>query len=274
MRQSWSKRRSGESAAVKGVKMEKFHLKGKTAIVIGGSKGLGFGMATGLAEAGADVVLSSRNQADLDRAAKEIGEKTGADVMGIAADITSIDGIEALVEKVVQRFDHIDILLNGAGLNIRKSVLEFEEADWDKVQDVQLKYVFFMCQAVARHMVEKKIKGKIINIASLTSQLGLPNMVAYCAAKGAIVQLTKALANELAPYGINANAIGPGYYETAMTKPIFEDTAYAQKLLSRIPVNRFGLPQDLAGTAVFLASEASDYVTGQVLYVDGGFLAC
>ena len=136
--------------------MEKFHLKGKTAIVIGGSKGLGFGMATGLAEAGADVVLSSRNQADLDRAAKEIGEKTGADVMGIAADITSIDGIEALVEKVVQRFDHIDILLNGAGLNIRKSVLEFEEADWDKVQDVQLKYVFFMCQAVARHMVEKK----------------------------------------------------------------------------------------------------------------------
>ena len=123
-------------------------------------------------------------------------------------------------------------------------------------------------------MIEKKIKGKIINIASLTSQLGLPNMVAYCAAKGAIVQLTKALANELAPYGINANAIGPGYYETTMTKPIFEDTAYAQKLLSRIPVNRFGLPQDLAGTAVFLASEASDYVTGQVLYVDGGFLAC
>ena len=98
--------------------------------------------------------------------------------------ITSIDGIEALVEKVVQRFDHIDILLNGAGLNIRKSVLEFEEADWDKVQDVQLKYVFFMCQAVARHMIEKKIKGKIINIASLTSQLGLPNMVAYCAARG------------------------------------------------------------------------------------------
>lgn len=254
--------------------MEKFELKGKTAIIIGGSKGLGFGMATGMAEAGADVVLSSRNQDDLDRAAKEISQKTGANVVGIAADITSIEGINNLVDKVVTRFGHIDILLNGAGLNIRKSVLEFEEADWDKVQNVQLKYVFFMCQAVAKHMVENKIKGKIINIASLTSQLGLPNMVSYCAAKGAIVQMTKALANELAPYGINANAIGPGYYETAMTKPIFENVEYAQKLLSRIPTNRFGIPEDLAGTAVFLASEASDYVTGQVLYVDGGFLAC
>lgn len=258
----------------KGDIMEKFELKGKTAIIIGGSKGLGFGMATGMAEAGADVVLSSRNQDDLDRAAKEISQKTGANVVGIAADITSIEGINNLVDKVVTRFGHIDILLNGAGLNIRKSVLEFEEADWDKVQNVQLKYVFFMCQAVAKHMVENKIKGKIINIASLTSQLGLPNMVSYCAAKGAIVQMTKALANELAPYGINANAIGPGYYETAMTKPIFENVEYAQKLLSRIPTNRFGIPEDLAGTAVFLASEASDYVTGQVLYVDGGFLAC
>lgn len=251
-----------------------FELKGKTAVVIGGSKGLGFGMATGLAEAGADVVLTSRKQNELDAAAEKICQNTGGNVVGISADITSMEGINQLIAKIEEKFGHIDILLNGAGVNVRKPVLEFEESDWDKVQDVQLKYVFFMCQAVAKHMIKNNIKGKIINIASLTSQLGLPNMVSYCAAKGAIVQITKAMANELAAYGINVNAIGPGYYETEMTKPIFENVEYANKLLSRIPKNRFGLPADLAGTAVFLASSASDYVTGQVVYVDGGFLSC
>ena len=159
-------------------------------------------------------------------------------------------------------------------MNKRFSALEFTEADWDIVQDTQLKYVFFMCQAVAKQMVEKGIKGKIINIASLTSELGLPNMISYCAAKGAIVQITKAMANEWAQYGINVNAIGPGYYETEMTAPLFKDEKRRAELFARIPQKRFGLPSDLAGAAVFLASEASDYVTGQVIYVDGGFLCC
>lgn len=250
-------------------------LKGKTAVVIGGSKGLGFGMATGLAQAGANVVLVSRNQGQLDEAAAKItGETSNDNVIGISADITAIENINALVEKVCDKFGQIDILFNGAGVNKRFSALEFTEADWDAVQDTQLKYVFFMCQAVARQMIEKGIKGKIINIASLTSQLGLPNMISYCAAKGAIVQITKAMANEWAQYGINVNAIGPGYYETEMTAPLFADEKRRAELFARIPQKRFGLPSDLAGAAVFLASEASDYVTGQVLYVDGGFLCC
>ena len=252
-----------------------FSLKEKTAIVVGGSKGLGFGMATGLAQAGANVVLVSRNQGQLDDAAEKISQETGNEnVVGFATDITSVENINGLIAKVCDKFGQVDILFNGAGVNKRFSALEFTEADWDVVQDTQLKYVFFMCLAVAKQMVEKGIKGKIINIASLTSQLGLPNMISYCAAKGAIVQITKAMANEWAQYGINVNAIGPGYYETEMTAPLFADEKRRAELFARIPQKKFGLPSDLAGAAVFLASEASDYVTGQVLYVDGGFLCC
>ena len=151
-----------------------FSLKEKTAIVVGGSKGLGFGMATGLAQAGANVVLVSRNQGQLDDAAAKISQETGNEnVVGFATDITSVENINGLIAKVCDKFGQVDILFNGAGVNKRFSALEFTEADWDVVQDTQLKYVFFMCQAVAKQMVEKGIKGKIINIASLTSQLGL-----------------------------------------------------------------------------------------------------
>lgn len=254
--------------------MDIFLLQNKTAIVVGGSKGLGKGMATGLALAGAKVVLCSRTQNDLDAAAKEIAEKSGnPNVIGIAEDITTMEGINSLVSKTVEVYGQIDILVNAAGINIRKPALEFTEEDWDQVQNTQLKYVFFLSQAVARHMKDKGINGKIINIASLTSQLGLKNMISYCCAKGAIVQMTKAMANELAKDGINVNAIGPGYYETEMTKPLFENPEYRQNLLGRIPKDRFGIPEDLIGAAIFLASSASDYITGQVIYVDGGWLA-
>ena len=240
-----------------------FSLKEKTAIVVGGSKGLGFGMATGLAQAGANVVLVSRNQGQLDDAAAKISQETGNEnVVGFATDITSVENINGLIAKVCDKFGQVDILFNGAGVNKRFSALEFTEADWDIVQDTQLKYVFFMCQAVAKQMVEKGIKGKIINIASLTSRLGLPNMISYCAAKGAIVQITKAMANEWAQYGINVNAIGPGYYETEMTAPLFADEKRRAELFARIPQKKFGLPSDLAGAAVFLASEASVAIWG------------
>lgn len=254
--------------------MDQFSLKGKTVIAIGGSKGLGKGMAEGLALAGADVVISSRKQAELDKTAAELSAATGGNVVGIAADVSTKAGVDGLVAAVEERFGHIDILINGAGLNIRKSILDCTEEDWDAVQNVQIKSVFLMSQAVAHHMIKNKIHGKIINVASLTSQLGLKNMVSYCCAKGAVVQLTKAMANELAELNINVNAIGPGYYETEMTKPLFEVPEKRAELFSRIPMKRFGLPSDLAGAAIFLASSASDYVTGQVIYVDGGWLAC
>jgi NAD(P)-dependent dehydrogenase (short-subunit alcohol dehydrogenase family) len=252
--------------------MDLFSLKGKTALVIGGSKGLCKGIATGFSQAGADVVISSRKQNELDAAAQEISSVTGGIVKGIAADITSVSACQELVDNVAAEFGHIDILVNGAGLNIRKSVLDYEEADWDKVMDVQIKYVFFMGQAVAKHMVANNIKGKIINIASLNSELGLKNMVAYVAAKGGIRQITKAMANELSEYGIGVNAIGPGYFETEMTKPLFQDPENVKRFLARIPVKKIGVPEDLIGTAVFLASNASDYVVGQTIYVDGGWL--
>lgn len=252
--------------------MELFSLKGKTAIVIGGSKGLCKGIASGFSQAGADVVIVSRKQKELDAAAKDISEKTGGVVKGIAADITSMEAINELIAKVEKEFGHIDILLNGAGLNIRKPLIEYTEEDWDKVLDVQLKYVFFMGQAVAKHMIENNIKGKIINVCSLNSELGLKNMIAYVAAKGGIKQLTKAMAHELAEYGISVNAVGPGYFETEMTKPIFENPDNIRRFKERIPFGRTGYPEDLIGTAVFLASSASDYIVGQTIYVDGGYL--
>lgn len=252
--------------------MDLFDLKGKTAVVIGGSKGLGRGMATGLSLAGAHVVIASRKQQELDQTAKEIMEQTGNPVKGIAVDICSMKNVEEFVAKCVDHLGQIDILVNSAGINIRKTTLEFTEEDWDRVLDTQLKYVFFMCQAVAKHMVSRGIHGKIINIGSLNSVLGLKNMPAYCAAKGGILQVTKAMANDLAQYGICVNAIGPGYFETEMTKPLFVQPEYVKRFNERIPMQRTGLPEDLMGITVFLASSASDYVTGQIVYVDGGWL--
>lgn len=254
--------------------MDMFDLSGKTAIVVGGSKGLGYGVAMGFSQAGADVVLVSRKQNELDAAAEEIMKVTGGKVVGIATDISSVDACYTLVDKVAEQFGHIDILFNGAGINIRKSVIDFEEADWDKVMDVQIKYVFFLSQAVAKHMIANNIKGKIINVGSLNSQLGFRNMIGYVAAKGGIRQITKAMANELAEYGIGVNAIGPGYFETEMTKPLFEDKAWVDEKIKRIPTGRFGAPSDLVGTCIFLASPASDYVVGQMIFVDGGWTIC
>lgn len=253
--------------------MEMFSLKGKNAIIIGGSKGIGKGMATGLAQAGASVILVSRNQIELDIIAKEISEKTDSKAVGISADISSLEAINNLIEKVVCEYGHIDILINSAGVNVRKGCLDFNEEDWDLVQNVQLKSVFFTCQAVAKHMVEKGIKGKIINVGSVTTFIALKNMISYCAAKGGVAQMTKAFALELAPYGICVNAMVPGYTSTEMTKAIFNDEKRVEEILSRIPQKRFGIPEDYAGIAVYLASECSDYLTGQLIIIDGGWLS-
>jgi NAD(P)-dependent dehydrogenase (short-subunit alcohol dehydrogenase family) len=253
--------------------VDMFSLKGKNAIVIGGSRGLGKGMAAGLAAAGAEkIIISSRSRQELDAAAAELGAIGDTQVTGIVLDIRSLAAVRAYVEDCAARLGHIDILINSAGINVRKPALDFTEQDWDQVMDTQLKFVFFMCQAVAGHMRDKGLRGKIINVGSLTSVLGFKNIVAYCAAKGGILQLTKALANELAEYGINVNAVGPGYFETVMSKPLFQDPATVKRFIERIPQKRTGLPEDLAGAAVYLASAASDYMTGQIIYVDGGWL--
>ena len=246
-----------------------FDLSGKVAIVTGGFRGLGQGMAIGLAEAGADLVLVDREEASetADRV-RSLGRKA----ITVSVDLMSIAAIPSIKEKAVGAFGKIDILINNAGTIRRTPAIDYSEKDWDEVMALNSKTVFFLSQAVARDMLKRK-SGKIINIASLLSFQGGIIVPAYAASKGAVAQITKALANEWAQHGINVNAIAPGYMATDNTKALREDPVRSKAILDRIPAGRWGTPRDLAGVAVFLASSASDYVNGHVLVVDGAWLA-
>ncbi|NWF93254.1 MAG: glucose 1-dehydrogenase [Syntrophaceae bacterium] len=251
--------------------LDKFSLAGKTAIVIGASRGLGQGMARALGEAGADVALVARTSSSLEELEKELKGR-GRRSLALPTDISQPMAIQRMVDRVLEAFGRIDILINSQGTQVRKPAVEMTEQDWDGLMAVNLKSVFFSCLTVGKQMIKQK-KGKIINVASLTSVIGLPNISIYGASKGGVAQLTKALAVEWAPYRINVNAILPGYYETALTADLFKNEERARWVLSRIPLGRTGVPEDLAGTVVFLSSEASDYITGQIIPIDGGWLA-
>ncbi len=251
--------------------LDKLSLAGKIALVVGASQGLGRGMALALAEAGADLALAARGEqglADTARQAHALGRRA----LTIPTDVRQLPQIRAMVERVIAEYGQIDILCNAAGINRRKPILEVTEEDWQEVLDTNLKSVFFTSQAVARHMIPRQ-RGKIINVASLTSVIGIENIAPYGASKGGVAQLTKAMAVEWAKYRINVNAIGPGYYRTRLTEAVFADPERRAWIESRIPLRVAGTPADLAGAVVFLASEASDYVTGQILFVDGGWTA-
>lgn len=252
--------------------LDKFSLEGKVALVIGGGRGLGKGIAIAVAGAGADVAVAARTEAEIEQTVREI-LPLGRRAAPFRVDVASVSEVRAMVEKVASEFGRIDILVNGAGMNIRKPALKVSEADWELLMGVNLKGAFFAAQAVANVMIPQG-KGKIINIASLTSEIGIPNICVYGASKGGIAQMTRCMAVEWAHYNINVNAIGPGYFRTAMTAPLFTNEEWLVQAKKRIPLGRMGIPEDLAGTAVFLASEASDYITGQIIYVDGGWLAC
>ena len=228
-------------------------------------------MAKALAEAGADLALVARTPSSLEKLAEEI-EGGGRRCLALPTDVSRPSEIQAVVDRVIEFFGKIDILINSQGTQVRKPALEMTEQDWDGLMSINLKSVFFSCQIVGRQMI-KQGKGKIINVASLTSIIGLANISIYGASKGGVAQLTKALAVEWAPHHINVNAILPGYYQTEMTADLFKNEERAKWVLSRIPLGRTGLPEDLAGTVVFLSSEASDYITGQIIPVDGGWLA-
>jgi 2-deoxy-D-gluconate 3-dehydrogenase len=251
--------------------LDKMSLNGKVGIVTGASKGLGRSMALGLAEAGADLALVSRGMPDLMKIADEV-EKLGRKVLPISADVSDLKQIDEVIEKVLAEFGKIDILVNNAGTTVRLNIEDFTEEAWDTVMDLNLKGAFFCAQAVGKVMI-KQGKGKIINTASLLSAIGGPKTVAYAAAKGGIAQITRCMAVEWSKYNININAIAPGYFRTPLTKPLQDDPERSAKILSRIPMQRWGDPDDLKGIVVFLASEASDYVTGQVIFVDGGWMA-
>jgi 2-deoxy-D-gluconate 3-dehydrogenase len=246
-----------------------FDLKGKTAIVTGTSTGLGKGMTVGLAGAGADVLLVDYvSSEETLKEVKAIGRKAEQ----IVIDLTQKDAIQTVVSKALENFNKIDILINNAGIIRRTPAIDFSDKDWDDVMNLNSRVVFFLSQAAAKDMMKRKY-GKIINIASLLSFQGGIIVPSYSASKGAVVQITKALANEWAKYGININAIAPGYMATNNTKALREDPIRSKSILDRIPAERWGTPDDLQGAAVFLASKASDYINGHVLVVDGGWLA-
>ena len=248
-----------------------FDLTGKVALVTGGGTGLGRGIAVGLAAAGAFTVVAGRRQQRLEAAVAEMAQAGGKGAW-LTADVSRVDEARRLVESVRSRHGRLDILVNAAGINRRGPMLEFSERDWDEVMATNLKGLFFCSQAAARVMKDQG-GGKIIHVASLTAERGFPNVAPYGASKAAVAQLTKSMAVEWAPHKITVNAIGPGWFRTEMTDVVFRDAEWAARTLARHPLGRFGVPEDLAGAAVFLASPAGDYVTGQVLYVDGGYLA-
>jgi len=251
--------------------LDLFRLDGKKALVTGAATGLGRGMAAGLAQAGADIAGVYHSHAP-DDVRQEV-EAAGRRFVGIQADLGQRPSVESIVQQAVAAFGRIDVLVNNAGIIRRNPILEFTEADWDAVMDINLKHLFLLSQAVARHMVEAKIAGKIVNVASLLSFQGGIRVPSYTASKHGVLGLTRLLANELAPYGINVNGIAPGYMVTANTQALRDDPKRNAEILARIPAGRWGQPADLQGAVVFLASEAAGYVQGTVLAVDGGWLA-
>ncbi len=246
-----------------------FDLTGKVAVVTGGSTGLGAGMSLGLAEAGADIVLVDRVASiETEQNIKALGRQS----MVVVADLSKRESPQEIIKTVIDKFGRIDILINNAGIIRRTPAVDFSEKDWDEVMMINSRSAFFMCQLAGREMMKQK-KGKIINVASLLSFQGGILVPSYAASKAAIAQITKSLANEWAQYGINVNAIAPGYMATNNTKALREDAVRSKAILDRIPAARWGMPEDLKGAAIFLASSASDYVNGHVLVVDGGWLA-
>jgi 2-dehydro-3-deoxy-D-gluconate 5-dehydrogenase len=250
--------------------LDSFKLEGKVALVTGASAGLGRAIALALAEAGASVACHGNTRSP-EATCEEI-RKTGRAAHAVVGDLSNPETPRALVEETLARFQALDILVNNAGTIRRAPAVEFSEEDWATVIEVNLSSVFRLSQATGRHMIERASGGKIINIASLLSFQGGITVPSYAAAKGGVAQLTKALANEWARHGINVNAIAPGYMRTDNTAALQRDETRNRQITERIPAGRWGEPRDLAGAALFLASQASDYVHGHVLLVDGGWM--
>lgn len=249
-----------------------FDLTGKTAIVTGASRGIGEAIAKGFAKAGADLVLVSRNLSALEKVAKEI-EGFGRKALSVSADIGIPEEIQRAVDTTLKFFPRIDILVNNAGISpILKKAEEMTLQEWEEILRVNLTGTFLFCQAIGRVMIQQG-GGKIINMVSVGAVVAFQRQIGYCATKGGILQLTKVLAVEWTRYNIQVNAIGPAYLETELTKGVRESKIISEDLLRKTPMGRFGNPEEIVGAAIYLASDASSYVTGQTLFVDGGWLS-
>jgi NAD(P)-dependent dehydrogenase (short-subunit alcohol dehydrogenase family) len=245
-----------------------FDLSGQTALITGGSKGLGAQMAYALAEAGAEVALVSRTQADLDRVAVDIRAATGRRAIGFTADVTKETDIATMVQQVMAEFGKIDILVNNAGIGGVTPILDLQEDDWDRYMNLNLKGPVLCAKHVGAEMVKRK-RGNIINISSVYATLVVRNMSAYSSTKAALVQFTRTLAMEWVRYNIRVNALCPGYFRTEMNND-FWDTKSGRALMERIPMQRIGDPKELNAAIIFLASQANSFMTGSTLFIDGG----
>jgi len=248
-----------------------FDLTGQVALVTGASRGFGRSIAGALAGAGADLVLTSRTLKDVEAVAAELAS-TGRKILPLQADVTQVEDVEEAVRRAVATLGRIDVLINNAGINIRKPALELTETDWDQTLDTNVKGCFRVAKAVGRHMVARQ-KGCIVNIASMLASVTLPERAAYASSKGGLVQMTRTLAVEWAPYNVRVNAICPGPFLTDLNKVILDDPEKVKFFMDRMPMKRFGKPEELHGAAIFLASEASSFITGTTIYIDGGWTA-
>lgn len=251
--------------------LKSFDLTGRTALITGSSAGIGFALARGLAGAGARVILNARNAAKLEAAA-EVLRSEGLQVLTAPFDVTSGDAVTAAVARIEAEVGAIDILVNNAGMQRRAPLDQFAEADWHELMKTNVDSVFLVGQAVARHMIGRK-RGKIVNICSVQSELGRPGIAPYTASKGAVKMLTKGMAIDWGQHGIQVNGLGPGYFKTELTEALVQNEEFTQWLVGRTPSRRWGDVEDLVGAAVFLSSDASNFVNGHILYVDGGVTA-
>ena len=248
-----------------------FDLTGRTALITGSSKGIGFALAGALASAGARVVLNARDAVRLEEARARLAGQGWA-VEALAFDVTDAQAVQAGVETIEQRFGPIDILVNNAGMQHRGPFAQFPLDAWRRLTSTNVDSVFFTGQAVAQRMIPRG-RGKIINVCSVQSELARPDIAPYTATKGAVKMLTKGMAVDLGRYGIQVNGLGPGYFKTELTQALVQDESFSAWLAKRTPAGRWGEVQELAGAAIFLASEASSFVNGHILYVDGGITA-
>jgi gluconate 5-dehydrogenase len=248
-----------------------FDLTGRIALITGSSRGIGLAFARALASAGARVVLNGRDREVLDAAAKTLGAE-GWSIESRAFDVTDEAAIIAQVSDIEQRIGPIDILINNSGIAIRRPLEDFETADWNRLMATNLTGAFVVGRTVARHMIPRR-RGKIINIGSINSEIARPSIAPYVASKGGLKNLTKGMAVDWAKYNIQVNGIGPGYFATEMTDALRADAAFTAWVEKRVPMGRWGDVKDLGGTAIFLSSAASDFMTGQMLYIDGGLTA-
>lgn len=251
--------------------LERFSLSGKVAVVTGAARGLGEGYAHGLAAAGASVICADRDEEGAEKTARNISQKGGRSE-GIFLDVAKPVEVDRCFVALAEQYGSLDILVNNAGVEEINDFVFVTEEQYDKIMDVNLRGVFFAAQTAAKIMMKQK-RGKIVNIGSLGSVIGLPQSSVYCGTKGGVVQITKTMAIELAKYNIQVNAMGPGYFRTPMTEPFFQDPDHSKWIEGRIPAGRVGTVDDLLGTLIFLSSSASNYLTGQIIYIDGGWLA-